>query len=135
MRYEGCLLTIEDSRRLIDDVDRWCRRTGTNYNKLVVVARVGVTTRHKVRIKGQRVTFAVAARLRNAMLDYPRGISRDEYRKKPKPWSGGRILPITPKPEPIRVSSATCSRCGAREGNCEHTRVLSAQLLSRRWAI
>lgn len=139
MRYEGCLLTVEQSRALIDEMDRWCRRTGTNYNKLVVVARVGVTTRHKVRLKGQRVTFEVADRLRGTMKRYRFGISRDEYGKLPKPWGVGdttarlkRKVVEMARVEPLRVNNATCGRCGAREGMCEHTRVLSAMVAAGR---
>lgn len=121
MRYEGCLLTEAESQALIDEVDRWCRRTGTNYNKLVVVARVGVTTRHKVRLKGQRLTKEVANRLSQAMAAYRFGISRDEYRQMPKPWRGARIVARLPVVEPVRVNSETCGRCGARAGRCDHT--------------
>jgi hypothetical protein len=120
MRYDGCLLTEAESRSLIDEVDRWCHRTGTNYNKLVVAAGVGATTRHKVRIKGQRITMAVAAKLRQAMRQNRNGISREDYRAIPKPWRREVPLVIV-RPEPMRVSHETCRRCGARSGRCEHT--------------
>jgi hypothetical protein len=115
VRYEGCLLTVEESATLIDEVDRWCRRTGTNYNRLVVVAGVGVTTRHKVRLKGQRITLKVANRLRVAMMNNRFGISKEKYRTVPKPW---RREPVREMQERVeiemrRVVRDICPRCGS----------------------
>ena len=121
MRYEGCLLTEDQSRALIDDVDLWCRRTGTNYNKLVIAAGVGVTTRHKVRMKGQRITLKVAARLRDAMRKHGSGISREEYRSVEKPWRREVKILASDFVGLTRASSEICHRCGSRYGRCEHT--------------
>lgn len=132
IRFEGCLLSAEESRALIDEMDRWCRKTGTNYNKLVVVARVAPSIRSMVRFRSARVTFDVAARLQSTMQRYRGGITRDEYGKLPKPWGcTPRVVTIVPKPEPIRVSTETCRRCGAREGNCEHTALSAVRVAAR----
>ena len=121
MRYDGCLLTETESRSLIDEVDAWCRRTGTNYNKLVIAAGVAVTIRHKVRIKGQRVTFRVAGKLRQAMLDHGRGITRQEHRAR---LSRISTIPLRMSSEEIesrRVDRTPCGYCGARaDVGCRH---------------
>lgn len=127
----GALLTEAKSLALVEEIEQWCERTGTNYNKLVVAAGVRPSIRHMIRVKGKRVTPNVAARLRRAMRDYPEGISREEYRGKPKPWGGATESAPPPKPEHEIANSATCARCGAREGQCEHTRILSAKVLWR----
>lgn len=119
----GPLLTKEESRALIEEVNRWCQRTGTNYNKLVVVADVRPSVRHMIRMKGKRVTPDTAARLRETMRQHRYGISREEYRAKPKPWGTAVVEALSPLlPELVRVESTQCGRCGARTGQCEHTR-------------
>jgi hypothetical protein len=52
MRYEGMLLTLAESHALIEEMNTWCRRTGTNYNKLVGLARVSATMRSSVKARG-----------------------------------------------------------------------------------
>jgi hypothetical protein len=122
MRYDGILLTGAESLALINEVDRWCRRTGTNYNKLVVTAGVAPGIRHMVRIKGKRISAAVAARLRQSMRDHRKGITREDYRQIAKPWRREAEAIIATISQPIRMAQETCRRCGAREGMCEHTR-------------
>ncbi|MES2782939.1 MAG: hypothetical protein V4657_09090 [Pseudomonadota bacterium] len=106
-------LSVEDSKALIDEVDRWCRRTGTNYNKLVVTAGVGVTTRHKVRMKGQAVSVVVAARLRHTMHKNRHGITKKKYKITSKPW-GGPYPEDAPKPTPKKM----CKVCGGDVNDC-----------------
>lgn len=124
MRFSRCLLSEGESQALIDDVDRWCRRTGTNYNRLVIAARVAVTIRHKVRVKRQRVTIPVATRLRLAMAQKPHGITREEHKLQPKPWGG---YPAAAKlevkrTEPQRVDRTPCPKCGVRaDVGCHHS--------------
>lgn len=126
MRYEGCLLTEAESSTLIDEVDCWCRSTGSNYNKLVTAAGVATTTRHKVRMKGQRVTFDVATKLRAAMERYRFGIPRDDHKKRvasirlrnlasPKYLTADEI-------QRRQVNREPCGKCGVRADiGCKHS--------------
>lgn len=136
MRYAGCLLTLPDSLALIDAVDHWCLRTGTNYNKLVTAAGVGCTTRHKVRIKGQRITFTVAARLSAAMKQYPLGIPRDQHKLRIATIRRTRVQSssvVMIDLESRRVNREPCSRCGIRADiGCKHSVVWSAGAVAGR---
>ncbi len=110
----GELISLEDSLAVIDAIDRWCQSTGTNYNKLVVVAGIWGSTRYKVKVKGCRLTVRGAAKLRKAMADNPDGISAERYRTIKKPW-GRMALPerTVEKIEPVRIIRDSCPRCGA----------------------
>lgn len=121
MRYEGLLLSRTESRALIDEIDCWCRRTGTNYNKIVVAAGVAVTIRHKVRMKDQRVTLATAAKLKTAMRQHSGGINRADYLKLEKPWRREVNILAAELAMIPRINREICWRCGSIVGRCEHT--------------
>jgi hypothetical protein len=122
MRYEGQLLTEAESAALIDELDLWCRRTGTNYNKIVIAAGVAVSLRSMVRTKGKRVTITVSNRLRKAMREFGKGITRQEHR--------ARLSLILSRPSQMsideiqqrRVNREPCPRCGVRaDVGCKHS--------------
>jgi hypothetical protein len=125
MRYD--LLTEDESRMVIDEVNSWCRRTGTNYNKLVTAARVNETTRYAVRIRGRRLTIQTADRLRNAMRVHPHGISKDDHKVRVRVSSAEKLERQRSKrrrdfpAEAVRVDRSPCPKCGARRDlGCEH---------------
>ncbi len=128
----GELLTREQSLAVIAEVDRWCRKTGTNYNKLVIVAQVPVSTRHKVRRYEQRLTPRIANRLRETMAKYRHGISRDVYRGIRKPWECEQTELA---PAPTRVVRERCWKCEMPVGECVHTRRFEREGEMRRIAI
>lgn len=135
MRYEGCLLTEAESRLLIDDIDSWCRRTNTNYNKIVIAAGVAVTIRHKVRVKGQRVTFAVANKLRKAMEDNPNGIGKVEHKARLAGMSTVPVHLTSIQIEARRLNREPCSWCGTRADiGCKHSVAWPVTVIPR-WAI
>lgn len=80
MRHDHLLLSEAESRKVIEEVNSWCRRTGTNYNKLVTAARVAPCIRSSVRFHGARMTEATASKLRAAMKAHPRGIGKGEHK-------------------------------------------------------
>ena len=127
MRHEHCLLTDEESRKVIDEVNAWCRRTGTNYNKLVIAARVAPCTRSFVRHRGRRMTIFTAAKLRGAMKANPHGIGKGEHKARVRIAAKDiverqRAKRRTDYPaEGMRVDHSTCPKCGARRAHgCEH---------------
>lgn len=113
------LLDAADSAALINKIDAWCDRTGTNYNRLVIAAKVGVSTRSNVRTKGQRISLKVAARLEDAMSDNPKGISREEHTDRLR----AEVVIFPNAVEQQRIESAICPRCGSRDYECGHRAV------------
>lgn len=127
MRHEEQLLTDVESQAVIEEINAWCRRTGTNYNKLVTAARVAPSTRSDVRNRGRRLTIQTAMKLRTAMRANRKGIvlgehkarvrriaqeSLDRQRAKLK-----RDFPATP----LKVDRTPCPRCGVRRDvGCVH---------------
>ena len=109
MRHDHLLLSEEESRRVIDEVNGWCRRTGTNYNKLVTAARVNPSTRGWVRSGRSRLTFTTAAKLREAMRANPHGISKGEHKTRLANYRA-RVAPPPPAPPP--VDRSPCWKCG-----------------------
>lgn len=58
MRHEAFLMSETESLEIISQVDRWCRRTGSSYNKLITAARVAPCTRSHVRMGNYRLPCA-----------------------------------------------------------------------------
>jgi hypothetical protein len=127
MRHGPCL-THEQSLALLEMIDRWSRRTGTRYNKLVVMARVSPSTRFMVRCRGSSISHRVARRLIAVMRSHRAGISREEYKTIPKPWdfavTESRLDNAArdyAQAMTLRVVRTTCTICGARSDfGCEH---------------
>ena len=118
MRHEQHLLSEVESARVIDELNAWCRRTGTNYNKLVIAARVAVSTRSAVRRRRRKLTIETATRLRVAMSEHPNGISKGEHKAR---LSRARAEAVKTIALPPRVDSRTCDLCGARRAvGCRH---------------
>lgn len=117
-RFRDALLSEQESRTVIDDVTAWCRRTGTNYNKLVTAARVAPSTRSLVRRQKRRLTLETANRLRSTMLRYPQGISKAEHKSRLEQ----RRTAVTVERIPPRIVDRTpCPRCGVRADiGCRH---------------
>lgn len=108
-------LSPADSRKLIEEINRWCRRTGTSYNKLVTAARVRPSLRSRVLTKGMCVSVRVAEKLRRAMREHRAGISRAEHRERT------RLPPPSPPIELPRVDREPCPYCGVRaDVGCRH---------------
>ncbi len=125
MRHEHLLLSETESRKVIDEVNAWCRRTGTNYNKLVTAARVAPCIRSVVRDRGRRMSIDTAGKLRSAMRANPHGISRDDHRARVRIVARETLDRQRQKYRreyPARpVDQSTCSICGARLAiGCEH---------------
>ena len=125
MRYD--LLTEDESRMVIDEVNSWCRRTGTNYNKLVTAARVNETTRYAVRIRRRRLTSDTATRLRTAMRANPQGITKGDHKVRVRAATAEKLERQRSKrrrdfpAEAVRVDRSPCPKCGARRDlGCEH---------------
>lgn len=117
LRHEHFLLSEADSRRVIGEVDAWCRRTGTNYNKLVTAARVAVSTRSAVRQRQRRLTIETASRLRTTMAAHPQGIGKAEHKAR---LSQARQA-FRPVEMPQRVDRSPCPNCGTRRDvGCVH---------------
>lgn len=128
MRYEGCLLTLDESNALIEEMNAWCRRTGTNYNKLVGLARVSATMRSSVRTRGKRVTMDVAARLKAAMKANPQGIKETNYHGRNCAIMAAPIRQAAAEIELRRVNREPCFYCGVRaDVGCEHSLSASAR--------
>lgn len=126
MRNEEFLLTVEQSRQVIAEVNRWIRRTGTNYNRLVTAARVNPSIRSDVRHRGRRLTIETGRRLERAMKLNPGGIKRDDHKRRVREQAAEmlqrqreRIKADYPAAPP-KMESRMCPRCGARAGMCEH---------------
>lgn len=118
MRYtDADLLTHEAGLELLKQMDGWCRRTGTNYFRLVTAARVPPNTRSMIRQGKRRLTIKLANRLTTAMEKNPRGISKErhyQHRISSVP------LPQRPTPPPAPDRSP-CPRCGTRKDiGCKH---------------
>ncbi|ALJ15347.1 hypothetical protein ATM17_21510 [Sphingopyxis macrogoltabida] len=127
MRHEQHLLSEAESRQVIDDVDAWLRRTGTNYNRLITAARVNASTRHCVRIKHRRLTIDTAHRLRDAMQAHPRGIGKGEHKARVRAAAAEQLERQRAKRRrdfpalPITVDRSPCPRCGVRRDlGCDH---------------
>lgn len=123
MRHEQHLLSEAESRKVIDEVNAWCRRTGTNYNKLVTAARVHVSTRHAVRFRSRRLTIATAQKLRETMSSRPHGIDKDDHKARVQLIA--RQVVETQRAEvaavPLHVDRSPCPSCGSRRDlGCVH---------------
>jgi|GEM_PF-6336457 len=117
MRHEHLLMSETESAKVIDKVDAWCRRTGTNYNKLVIAARVAVSTRSAVRRRRRRLTLETANRLLRTMQGYPQGITKGEHKLR---LSTARLV-VHVAELPPRVDRTPCGYCGARRDiGCVH---------------
>lgn len=120
MRHEHLLLTEDESRKVIEEVNSWCRRTGTNYNKLVTAARVNPSTRGWVRNGRSRLSIMTAAKLHEAMRANPRGIAKGEHKTR---LANYRAMFTPPPPIPQPVDRSPCIKCGTRldqhqDGRC-----------------
>ena len=126
MRHERLLLTIDESRELITEINRWCRKTGTNYNRLVIAAGVRPSLRSSVR-RGTRLTITTAQVIRSTMAQNPLGIDRDDHKRRVKRRARDQVLRQQQREqaafpaEPIRVDRTPCPRCGVRKDiGCRH---------------
>lgn len=118
MRYtDADLLTADEAKALLADMERWIRRTGTNYFRLTTAARVPPNTRSMIRQGKRRVTKKVAARIRSAMRANETGIEWEKHIHNRK---------LSASPEPIYVPApiadrSPCPRCGVRgDIGCKH---------------
>lgn len=116
MRYtDDDLLTHEEGRELLTQIESWCRRTGTNYFRLVTAARVPPNTRSMIRQGKRRLTIILANRLTVAMTQNPHGISKERHQRLRIPVVIARPMP-TPAPD-----RSPCPRCGTRKDiGCKH---------------
>lgn len=127
MRHEQHLLSEDESRKVIDEVNSWCRRTGTNYNKLVTAARVAPCIRSSVRFHGARMSHATADKIRTAMRANPHGIAKHEHKARVREVAHGIVARQRmkhsrnfPAARPV-IDRTECPRCGAlRNHGCEH---------------
>lgn len=118
MRHEQHLLSEVESLRVIDEINAWIRRTGTNYLRLTTAAGVAPSTRSAVRHRRRKLTIETAKRLRAAMEAHPNGISKGEHKVR---LSRARLAAIKIPALPPRVDSRTCDLCGARRAvGCRH---------------
>jgi hypothetical protein len=118
-RYRGVLLTEAESLAIVDEINRWCRKTGTNYNKLVIAAGVNVSTRSSVRHRQRRLTIDVARRLQATMSSYPQGITKAEHKARLR-----KMYQPIPREEieSRRVNREPCPKCGTRADiGCKHS--------------
>jgi hypothetical protein len=126
MRHEQLLLTEGESRLVIEEVNSWIRRTGTNWNKLVTAARVNPSTRGWVRSGRSRLSITTAAKLKEAMRANPHGIAKGEHKTR---LANYRARFVPPPPPPAPVDRTPCIRCGANPANgCEHMILSSATM-------
>ena len=113
MRYsEADLVSEQRALEIIAELDRWCRRTGTTYNRFVTAARVPPSTRSKIRQGRLRLTIKLANRITATMADNPRGIRKGES-----------AHVVIPRHTPVRltVDRSPCPRCGVRgDIGCKH---------------
>lgn len=121
------LLTEADSRKVIDEINAWCRRTGSNYNRLVTAARVAPSTRSAVRSRQRRLTIETATRLRTAMKANPHGIGKGEHKARVRSQARDALDRQRAKRQAdfpavrIAVDRSPCERCGARRDlGCSH---------------
>lgn len=111
MRFtDADLLTHDEAAILLKEMEQWCRRTGTSYNRLVTAARVPPNTRASIRQRKRRITIKLAAKLRTAMNQNRKGIDKEQHLR-------NRLAPsdIPPKPPLIVVDRSPCHRCGVRK--------------------
>lgn len=125
MRHEKFLLTHLESASLIAEVNRWIRRTGTNYNRLITAANVAPSVRSAVKHRKRRLTIQVADRLRRAMRLHPDGIPRGEHKRRVERRGRERLRRQQQRRRitfaAVRVDRTPCSRCGARRDiGCKH---------------
>lgn len=126
MRHERLLLTIDESLALIAEINRWCRRTGTNYNRFVTAAGVRPSLRSSVR-RGTRLTITTAEIIRTTMRDNPRGIDREEHKRRLKRRADDVVrrqrqrVAATYPAVLVRVDRSPCPRCAVRKDiGCKH---------------
>lgn len=127
MRGDNSLLSNDESSRVIDEVNAWCRRTGSNYNKLVTAARVNESTRYCVMMRGRRLTTKTAIRLRSAMHAHPFGITKTEHKVRVRAVSAEKLERQRSKrrrdfpAQPVPVDRTPCGKCGVRRDvGCSH---------------
>ena len=127
MRHERLLLTIDESRALIAEMQRWIRRTGTNYNKLATAAGVNPSIRSDVRFRNIRLTITTAEKVRSAMASNPRGISKAQHKRCVARRARERLARVQQRDRiihpalPVRVDRSPCPRCGTRKDiGCKH---------------
>lgn len=126
MRHEKLLLTIEESQAVVTEINRWCRRTGTNYNKFVTAAGVRPSLRSSVR-RGCRLTIDTAQIIRATMKDNPHGISKQDHKRRIVRRTRQRLERIKERREAeypaVRVDRTPCPKCGVRRDakpTCKH---------------
>ncbi len=110
MRYtDADLLTHEQAKALLAEMERWCSRTGTNYFRLSTAARIPPNTRSMMRQGKRRPTLKIAERIRAAMAANPHGIDRHKH-------LANRLAPLSPpRPCPTHAPDRSpCIRCGIR---------------------
>ena len=118
-RYRGVLLTEAESMAIVEEINRWCRKTGTNYNKLVIAAGVGPSVRSDVCLRKRRLTIIVAQRVRSVITRYPQGITKAEHKSRLR-----RMNQPLPREEieSRRVNREPCPKCGTRADiGCRHS--------------
>lgn len=124
MRHEAFLMSEAESLAIIEQVNAWCRRTGSSYNKLVTAARVAPCTRSHVRMGKRRLTHQVAARLTATMQANPHGIAKDEHKRRVREVEAralARVLYQRRTEPPRVVDRSPCPRCGVRRDiGCQH---------------
>lgn len=116
MRFtDADLLTHEQATALLGEMERWCRRTGTNYFRLVTAARVPPNTRAAIRQRKRRITIKLANQIRTAMRNNRQGISKEQHMK-------NRLAPPPPPPPPpVVIDRTPCRFCGVRADiGCAH---------------
>lgn len=126
MRHERLLLTIEESQMVVSEINRWCRKTGTNYNRLVTAAGVRPSLRSSVR-RGTRLTITTAEVIRSTMAQNPQGIAKDEHKRRVKRRARDQVRRQQQREQaqfpalPVRVDRTPCPRCGVRKDiGCRH---------------
>jgi hypothetical protein len=106
MRYsEADLVSEQRALQIIALLDRWCRRTGTTYNRFVTAARVPPSTRSKIKQGRLRLTITLADRITRTMDENPRGITKGQQ----------RVHVPRHVPAPILLDRSPCLRCGVRK--------------------
>ncbi len=123
-RWAGQLISREESLALLNDIARWCRRTGTNYNKLVGDAGVAPSFRSFLRSRRTEcVSLEISKRLRDAMKCNPHGIKVAKYHGRSSSAKAGyqpaEIVQL------VRVNRDPCFSCGWRgdlghSPSCQH---------------
>lgn len=134
MRFRGLLLTTGQSLAVMVEVDAWCRRTGTNYNRLIVAAGVAPSLRSDVRCRGRKLTKMTAQKLRRTMRQFASGISRQQHKEHLGEERRELAQQIEKQVRQIAavmtIDRTPCPRCGVRADiGCEHTRRFERQPL------